>query len=72
MIDSHCHLNFDTLSKDLPNIIKRCKENNVTHLLTINTKPQDFTNHLDLIKNYNNIYISYGIGVVFFYEWYKR
>ncbi|MDC0233020.1 TatD family hydrolase [Pelagibacteraceae bacterium] len=61
MIDSHCHLNFESLSKDLPNIMKRCKENNITHLLSINTKPQDFKNHLDLIQDYNNIYISYGI-----------
>ena len=61
MIDSHCHLNFKSLSKNLPNIIKRCKENNITHLLSINTKPEEFINHLDLIKDYNNIYISYGI-----------
>ena len=61
MIDSHCHLNFKSLSKDLPNIIKRCKKNNVTRLLSINTKPEDYINHLDLIKDYNNIYISYGI-----------
>jgi len=61
VIDSHCHLNFENLSKDLPNIIKRCKENTVTHLLSINTNPEYFINHLDLIKNYNNIYISYGI-----------
>ena len=61
MIDSHCHLNFETLSQDLPNIIKRCKENSVTHLLSINTQPKDFINHLDLIKDFNNIYISYGI-----------
>ena len=61
MIDSHCHLNFESLSKDLPNIIKRCEENTVTHLLSINTNPEYFIYHLDLIKNYNNIYISYGI-----------
>jgi len=61
VIDSHCHLNFESLSKDLPNIMERCKENNITHLLSINTKPQDFINHLNLIKAYNNIYISYGI-----------
>ena len=41
--------------------MERCKENNITHLLSINTKPQDFINHLNLIKAYNNIYISYGI-----------
>ena len=61
MIDSHCHLNFESLSKDISNIIQRCYENGVTHLLSINTRPKDFENHLDLIKNYNNIYISYGI-----------
>ena len=61
MIDSHCHLNFESLSKDISNIIKRCYENGVTHLLSINTSPKDFENHWDLIKDYNNIYISYGI-----------
>ncbi len=61
MIDSHCHLNFESLSKDISNIIKRCKKNGVTHLLSINTRPKDFESHLELIKDYNNIYISYGI-----------
>jgi TatD DNase family protein len=61
VIDSHCHLNFESLSKDLPSIIKRCNENGVTHLLSINTKPEDFETHLDLIRDFSNIYISYGI-----------
>ncbi len=61
MIDSHCHLNFENLRNDISNIIKRCNDNGVTNILTINTKPEEFKNHLDLIKNYNNIFISYGI-----------
>ena len=61
MIDSHCHLNFESLSKDLPNIIERCNENGVTHLLSINTNPKDFEKHLNLIRDFRNIYISYGI-----------
>ena len=61
MIDSHCHLNFESLSKDLKNVIKRCDKNNVKKILSINTKPNEFKNHLDLIKNYKNIFISYGI-----------
>ena len=61
MIDSHCHLNFPTLRKDLKNIIERCKNNDVTKLLTINTKPIEFDEHLSLIKDFDNIYISYGI-----------
>ena len=61
MIDSHCHLNFESLSNDLPNIMARCNENGVTHLLSINTNPKDFETHMDLIKDFSNIYISYGI-----------
>ena len=61
MIDSHCHLNFESLSKDLQNIMKRCNDNGVTHLLSINTRPKDFETHLNLISDFNNIYISYGI-----------
>ena len=41
--------------------MKRCNENDVTHLLSINTNPKDFETHMDLIKDFNNIYISYGI-----------
>ncbi len=61
MIDSHCHLNFSNLSNDLLNIIKRCKDSGVSKLLSINTKPQEFENHLDIIKDFKNIFISYGI-----------
>ena len=61
MIDSHCHLNFESLSKDLPKIMERCNENGVTHLLSINTNPKDFETHMDLIRDFSNIYISYGI-----------
>ena len=61
MIDSHCHLNFESLKNDLNNILLRCKNNSISKLLTINTNPEDFDDHLNLIKNFKNIYISYGI-----------
>jgi len=61
VIDSHCHLNFPSLSKDLKNVVKRCKNNGVTKLLTINTKPIEFADHLSLIKDFEDIYIAYGI-----------
>ncbi len=61
MIDSHCHLNFPSLKKDLKNVIERAKSNGVNALLTINTKPIEFDEHLSLIKDFDNIYISYGI-----------
>ena len=61
MIDSHCHLNFPSLREDINNVLNRCKANGVNKLLTINTKPSDFQNHLNLIKDHDNIFISYGI-----------
>ena len=61
MIDSHCHLNFPSLSNDINDIITRCKKNGIKKLLTINTNPKDFQDHLSLIKDYDNIFIAYGI-----------
>ena len=61
MIDSHCHLNFKRLSENINEIISNSKKNNVTSILSINTNPEDFEDHLNLIKNFNSIYISYGL-----------
>ena len=61
MIDSHCHLNFPDIRADIKNIIKRCEANGVSKLLTINTNPDEFDDHLNLIKDFDNIYIAYGI-----------
>ena len=61
MIDSHCHLNFKKLSENFENIINNSKKNNIRSILSINTKPEDFQDHLNLIKNYNSIYLSYGL-----------
>ena len=61
MIDSHCHLNFENLKNDFYNILLRCERNKVSKLLSSNTNPKDFDEHINLIKDYKNIYISYGI-----------
>ena len=42
MIDSHCHLFYDSLRNDFSQIIERSKLNNITSILSINTKPEDF------------------------------
>ena len=42
MIDSHCHLNFKKLSENFEKIINNSKKNNITSILSINTKPEDF------------------------------
>ena len=61
MIDSHCHLNFKKLSDNIENVIKNSKKNNITSILSINTNPDEFDKHLELIKNYKSVYLSYGL-----------
>jgi Zn/Cd-binding protein ZinT len=64
MIDSHCHLNFNELAENFHNIINNSKLNNITSILSINTDPKDFEEHLNLIKNFNSIYLSYGVKII--------
>ena len=60
MIDSHCHLFFDSLKNNFSKIIERSINNNITSILSINTKMSDFEEHYNLIKNYKSIFISCG------------
>ena len=61
MIDSHCHLNFESLRKNFSKIIDNAKKNEITSILSINTDPDDFLNHYKLIENYKSLFISYGL-----------
>ena len=61
MIDSHCHLNFESLKNDIKNIIKNAKDKKLSSILTINTDPDNFLEHYNLIKKYQSIFISYGL-----------
>ncbi len=61
MIDSHCHLNFPVIKENIKKIISNSIENKVTSILSINTEPDNFIDHLRLIENYKSIYISYGL-----------
>ena len=61
MIDSHCHLNFDSLTNDFNLIIQRAKENKIKSILSINTNPDEFESHYQLIKKHQSLFISYGL-----------
>ena len=61
MIDSHCHLNFESLKNNFNEMINNAKNNNITSILSINTDPDNFLEHFKLVENYNSIYLSYGL-----------
>ena len=61
IIDSHCHLDFEPLFNNLEQVIKRANNNGVKYFLTISTTDESFKNILNIIKDYKNIFGSYGI-----------
>ncbi len=61
IIDSHCHLDFPNLYKDLDGIIKRAKDNNIKYLLTICTTLDSFEKIKFIIDKFQNVYGTFGI-----------
>ena len=61
MIDSHCHLDHETLLDDFDNIVKRSKNIGIKKLLTICTTLKSFDYIKDLIHRDQIIYGTYGI-----------
>jgi TatD DNase family protein len=61
MIDSHCHLDHETLLNDIENVILRSKEVGVTKLLTICTTSESFLKIKKILKKDKSIFGSYGI-----------
>ena len=61
IIDSHCHLDFEPMSLSLNTVIDKAKKGGVAYLLTISTKDSKYSNILDIINNFENVYGTYGI-----------
>tara|TARA_B100001057_G_scaffold296636_1_gene296840 strand:+ start:645 stop:1406 length:762 start_codon:yes stop_codon:yes gene_type:complete len=61
MIDSHCHLDHETLFENIDDILKRSKEVGIEKLLTICTTLKSFERIKQLISKDKMIYGTYGI-----------
>ena len=61
MIDSHCHLDHEPLFANIPEVLKRSKENGVKKILTICTTIDGFSNIKDILKIDDIIYGTFGI-----------
>ena len=60
IVDSHCHLDFEVLKKDLEGVIQRAKENNVCVMQTICTKISEFESIYDITRANKEIFCSIG------------
>ena len=61
MIDSHCHLDHETLLENLSAVVKKSKEVGITKLLTICTTFDSFERIKKIITKDEIIYGTYGI-----------
>ncbi|AEI88834.1 MAG: 3'-_5' ssDNA/RNA exonuclease TatD [Candidatus Midichloria mitochondrii] len=60
LIDSHCHLDFEELNKDLELVVQRALKLDVAVLQTICTQISKFKLIYEVAEKYSNIYCSVG------------
>lgn len=60
-IDSHCHLTFPDLAKDIDAILANMRANAVSHALCVSVELATFPQVLNLAENHDNLYASVGV-----------
>ncbi len=61
IIDSHCHLDYEPINKNLEQVILRAEKVGVKYFLTICTEDKSFEKILNILKKFKNIFGTYGI-----------
>jgi len=61
LIDTHCHLTFDGLGRDIDAVIARSKDAGVTEWITVGTDPQENRKAIQLSERFENIYAAVAI-----------
>jgi len=61
LVDSHCHLDYPELARDLAGVMARARNVGVGHMLTIGTKISAFPGVLAAAEQYPNVSCSVGI-----------
>jgi len=52
--DSHCHLDFDAFSADLPHLLKQCQQAHIHNIVIPSIGPKNWQKVLTLAKKYNS------------------
>src|SRR5437660_7455245 len=61
MIDSHCHLTYEPLAKQLDDVLKRAAAAGVHRMITIGTDLADAQRAVELCRQHENIRCAIGI-----------
>jgi TatD DNase family protein len=60
IVDSHCHLDYDGLTEDLPAMLKRCEQVGVGLVLSISSRVKHFPKLLAIAEEYENVFCTVG------------
>lgn len=61
LTDSHCHLNFESLRNNLPQVLQNARDSGVGHMLCIGVTLEKFPEVIALARDYPNIFASVGV-----------
>lgn len=61
LVDSHCHINFPELAENLPQVLDKMVENQVSYALAVSVSRQTADEVLLLAKQHPHIFASVGI-----------
>ncbi len=60
IIDSHCHLNYDSMMRDMDGVMARAKEAGVETMLAINARLSEYGDIVAIAELYDNVFATVG------------
>lgn len=61
LVDSHCHINFDPLGNEVPDVLTRARDNDVGYFLCVSVNLEDYPQVNALATQYENVFASVGV-----------
>ena len=61
LIDTHCHLTFEQLARDIEAVIDRSRAAGIAGWITVGTDPQQNRKAVELTNRFENMYATVGI-----------
>ena len=61
LVDSHCHINFESLAVDIPGILARARDNQIDYMLCVSVCLEDYPEVAALAVAHKHIFASVGV-----------
>ncbi|WP_138380000.1 TatD family hydrolase [Luteithermobacter gelatinilyticus] len=60
LVDSHCHLNYGSMTEDMPGVMQRAREAGVGAMLAINARLSEYDEVLAIARQYDHVWCTVG------------